>query len=181
MTYDFYKSEEYRANQSRATKLLWEKGKFDFLRKQVQRVCRRTGCTAVFSVHSADPKKYCTRRCAALVNSPNRSHSLETRAKMSRSLTGKRYPHRLKEPPRSSVCKNPTCGAEFLWRYWRPAHKPIQYCSIKCSIRTIGSLPTSPRAARAKSGIPPTNAFSVAIPKIYPRLLSSRFQYICRN
>jgi hypothetical protein len=72
---------------------------------------------------------------------------------MSRSLTGKKYPHRQKEPPRYSICKNPNCGVEFLWRYWRPAHNPILYCSIKCSIKTIGSLPTSPRAARAKSGI----------------------------
>ncbi len=153
MSKDFYKSSAYRSKQSALTKLSWQAGQHDFLRKSVVRECVRKGCIKRFSINPSDPKKYCSRRCAGLVNSPGRNHSLATKAKISLSLTGKKYPNRPKEPPRFGICFNPACQREFQWKYWRPASNPIKYCSVSCLMKVIGSRPTSPRAARAKAGI----------------------------
>ncbi len=153
MSKDFYKSAEYRAKQSAITKLIWRSGRLNFLRKQVTKTCRREDCGNRFSVTPSDPKVYCSRRCAALVNSPKRTHSEETKEKIRFLLTGRKYPNRPKVPPRFSICRNSTCQKEFMWKYWRPVTNPIKYCSRMCLIKDIGSRPTSPRAARAKAGV----------------------------
>lgn len=116
-----------------------------------ERVCARPECNVIFRVQLSDPKKYCSRHCAAIVNNQGRIHSLVAREKISRALSGRKYPNRPKEPPRFSLCLY--CGKEFRWRYWRAAANPIKYCSRSCLIKDVGSRPTSPRAARAKAGI----------------------------
>jgi len=153
MRKNFYQSIEYRRKQSALTKLSWQAGQHDFLRKIVARECDRKGCGKKFSVKPSNPKTYCSRHCAALVNNLGRVHSIVTRSKISLSLTGKKYPNRPKEPPRFGICLNPKCQKEFQWKYWRSASNPIKYCSVSCLIKDVGSRPTSPRAARAKAGI----------------------------
>lgn len=111
----------------------------------------RSDCGKIFSAQPSNPKKYCSRRCAAIINNQGRVQSEESRNKISVALTGREYPNRPKEPPRFSLCL--LCWKEFKWKYWRPAHTPFKYCSVSCMIKDIGSRPTSPRAARAKAGI----------------------------
>lgn len=151
MSKDFYKSEEYRARQSAITKAQWKLGKFEAIRRIEKRQCIRVSCVVSFYVQRSDPKKFCTRRCAALVNSPGRHHEPSTRLRISTSLLGKKYPNRPKAPSRFSLCLY--CWKEFRWKYWRSPKNPIKYCSVSCLMRDIGSRPTSPRAARAKAGI----------------------------
>jgi hypothetical protein len=153
MSKDFYKSAEYRAKQSALTKRVWQLGRFDSVYKKIKKQCRRKGCENIFDTQPSDSKIYCSQRCAALVNSPGRLHSDKTKKKITFALTGRKYPNRKKEPPRFSICKNPMCQKEFIWRYWRPASNPIIYCSRICLMKDVGSRPTSPKAARAKAGI----------------------------
>lgn len=153
MSKDFYKSAEYRAKQSAITRAQWRLGKFEVIRKIEVRRCLRSECINDFSVQQSNPKKFCSRRCAALVNSPGRHHDVSTKLRISTSLTGRKYPNRPKEPPRFSLCLY--CWKEFKWRYWRAAANPIKYCSVSCLMKDVGSRPTSPRAARAKAGIRP--------------------------
>ena len=151
MSKDFYKSEQYRAKQSVLTKQAWQSGRFDIIYKKLKKLCRRKGCGNSFAIQPSDPKVYCSRRCAALINSPRRTHSEETKKKISLRLVGRKYPNRPKAPPRFSICQH--CQKEFEWRYWRPASNPRKYCSVSCLMKDVGSRPTSPRAARAKAGI----------------------------
>ena len=68
MAYDFYKSEEYRKKQSERVKAAWKRGDFDFTKKVDQRVCIRKGCHNIFMASPSNPKRYCCRSCAAIVN-----------------------------------------------------------------------------------------------------------------
>lgn len=151
MSKNFYSSGLYRAKQSAATKLNWKLGYFDSVRKSQERECVRPECKNNFVVQPSDPKKYCSRRCAVIVNNRGRIHSLVSKEKISQALKGRKYPDRPKESPRFSLCLH--CWKEFKWKYWRPAHSPFKYCSVSCMIKDIGSRPTSPKAARAKAGI----------------------------
>lgn len=148
---DFYNSKSYRNKQSKITKLNWQKGRMDFLRKSVVRHCIRHGCTNTFSVIPSDPKNYCSQSCSATVNNSKRRLSLDTRIKISHALTGKKYPDRPKMPPQRGVCLY--CHKDFTVKFWRPTTDPQKYCSIRCAMKDIGGRPTSPRAARAKAGI----------------------------
>jgi hypothetical protein len=69
----FYESPRYQQKQSSLTKANWQKGLYDHLRKQVKRTCRRKDCDNSFLVIPADPKKYCSRSCAATANNLKRS------------------------------------------------------------------------------------------------------------
>lgn len=153
MSKDFYKSAEYRAKQSAITKSIWRSGRFNSLYPRIKRQCRRQICNKEFDIQPSDPKVYCSRRCAALVNSLGRHHASSTKLRISASLKGRRYPNRSKTPPRFSLCLY--CWKEFRWRYWRAAANPVKYCSVSCLMKDVGSRPTSPRAARAKAGIRP--------------------------
>ena len=152
-TKDFYSSPSYRLIQSERTKANWHSGRMDFLRKAGLHMCRRPECRNAFVSIPSDEKVYCSRACAAIVNNSERTLSASTKEKIRRALTGRKYPDRPKAPPRFSICLNPTCRKEFMLRFWRPADKPIRYCSRMCAIRDVGSRPTSPRAARARAGI----------------------------
>src|SRR3989338_1175918 len=148
---NFYLSPSYRAKQSQLTKVHWETGHFDFLRKETLRYCVRHGCPNAFTTIPSDPKKYCSNSCAASVNNRGRTQRSVTKKKISRSLTGRKYPNRFKSPSQYRTCFY--CKKEFLLRYWRPVNNPVKYCSRMCAIKNIGERPTSPKAARAKAGI----------------------------
>lgn len=154
----FYTSKEYRLKQSLITKRNWKKGVFRFQEKKVLKICKRDECFSLFKTQLADPKSYCSGRCAASVNNRGRILSLETREKIRIAVTGKQYLHRRpssRKPFRPKrICQNPECAKEFTSLYWRP-YKPTrpQYCSNQCAMRVIGGKPTSPRASRGKSGI----------------------------
>ncbi len=180
---DFYQSASYRAKQSELTKLRWEKGLHDFLRKKTTKSCERSSCKNVFRVIPSDPKIYCSRRCAAMVNNLGRQQSQITRSKIRAALSGRKYPNRvitnrLKSPPKYKICTNPHCRKKFMLRFWRPASNPIKYCSRDCAIKDIGGRPTSPRAARAKAGIrddiSPTIYFFSRWEANYARILNYR-------
>lgn len=149
----FYHSSAYRAKQSERTKRHWRDGTFEFLRKARTRDCKRPDCSNTFSSIPSDPRTYCSQRCAAIATNRGRTVSVATKTRISRSLAGRTYPNRPKAPPKYGVCTNPTCSKRFVFKGWRPADRPYKYCSKTCAIRDVGSRPTSPKAARAKSGV----------------------------
>lgn len=146
---DFYSSKSYREKQSLLTKLNWEKGIFNSKIKNVERVCKRPECKKIFTIKPSDPKKYCSSRCAALINNTGRILSPITKTKISKSLTGRSYPERQGITFIDIICNNPVCGKFFKSQPWQHA----KYCSNKCAIAVIGGKTTSPKAARAKAGI----------------------------
>src|SRR4051812_37724175 len=107
----FYYDEEYRETQGLLTKLSWEKGEHDFLRKRETRICSRSRCGNNFITKPSNPKKYCSMSCAAIVNNTGRILSLETRTKIAGG--------KLKEK-------------KFCMRCGSPLHKQDKYCSLKC-------------------------------------------------
>jgi len=152
MAHDFYNTQEYRERQSAAMKDNWKKGLFDSLFKREKRICARKGCGKIFEVISSDPKIYCSKSCAALVNNKKRKvPSEETKLKIAKALKGRKNPYKgTKKVPRvKTVCANPRCQKVFLSERWM--HK--KFCSVKCSITVTGKRPTSPKAARGKAGI----------------------------
>ena len=175
MSKDFYSSESYREKQSRRTALNWQVGRMDFLKKSIARTCSYHRCLNTFTTTPADPKRYCSSRCAAIENNSGRTQSAVTKSKIRRALAGRIYPER-RVPPRFSFCLNPKCGKRFILKFWRPAHNPIKYCSRMCAIKDVGSRPTSPRAARAKAGmridISPTIYFFSRWEANYARILN---------
>lgn len=102
---DFYTEESYRQNQSLITKLNWQRGIHDHLRKVVIRKCARNKCKNNFSTIPSDPKKYCSHSCSAIVSNT-------IRILLNRVIKEKRF------------CVG--CG-DFLDQ----RHK-IKYCSNKC-------------------------------------------------
>ena len=99
---DFYSMEYHKQEQSLLTKLSWERGDHDFLRKSVTRTCNRSGCHNTFKTIPSDPKRYCSQSCAAIVNNKK-----------------KIYP-----PKEKRFCLN--CNGILVNRY------KIKYCSNKC-------------------------------------------------
>jgi len=77
---DFYNSVAYRERQAEITKKNWQMGIYDFLRKQEKRQCANPECGKWFEAQLADPKKFCSRKCAAQVNNPKRG-GIEPQAK----------------------------------------------------------------------------------------------------
>jgi len=152
MSYDFYQSKEYREKQSILTKGNWKKGLFDFHRKREERRCARDGCNKIFQVKPSDPKIYCSRNCAGLVNNKKREPpSEETKLKIAKSLRGTKSPFKgiIKVPRIKIICANPRCRKIFL----RRSREKGKFCSRKCQMAVIGGRPTSPKAARGKAGI----------------------------
>ncbi len=160
MRYAFYDSVEYQDSQAKRTKQAWKDGQFEAqLAETKNRQCRRKGCKIVFRAKTYDEKVFCSRSCAAFHNNLHRGPLTEAwRRNISLALIGK--PNHSKGgkiiPRLEKVC--PTCKKIFLTERWRN-HK---YCGVPCVMKDIGSRPTSPRAARAKSGIRPDIS-----PKIY--------------
>lgn len=146
---DFYSLASYREKQRKITKLNWSEGKFNFLYKKIDRICKRHGCGKMFTTIPSDPKKYCSQSCSAKTNNTGRTLSLKTRKKISLAITGMTYPSRGGPTMKIFICGNPDCKKAFSAEAWRH----VKYCSNKCAMFIIGGRPTSPRAARAKAGI----------------------------
>lgn len=70
----FYSSVAYKERQAEITRKNWQKGIYDFLRKREKRQCTNPQCGKWFETEPADPKKFCSRKCAAQVNNPKRSN-----------------------------------------------------------------------------------------------------------
>lgn len=152
MTRLFYSSEAYRSKQSALTKKNWEAGRFEFLRKQVKRMCVRKGCKQSFVVVPHDQKKYCSQTCAAISNNTGRTMSEAVKQRISRSLIGKPNPHKgeIKVPRIEVSCANLECSKRFLKEVWRTKRR---FCSNQCAMKIIGGRPTSPKASKGKNGI----------------------------
>ncbi|MCX6806543.1 MAG: hypothetical protein NT135_00215 [Candidatus Berkelbacteria bacterium] len=152
MIYKFYNSKVYRQKQSKIAKRNWKKGIYSFLYKKVKKHCKRDDCNNTFFTTRLEPKKYCSRKCAATVNNLKRKPLLrEIRAKISRSLKGRINPQKgvLKIHREERKCQNPSCSKVFKTL----PSSLRKYCSVPCSISVIGSNPTSPRASKGKGGI----------------------------
>ncbi len=118
---------EYREKQSLLTKLSWQRGEHDFLRKTITRTCVRDGCENKFKTIPSDPKRYCSRNCSGMVNNIGRVLSEETKAKIAKANTTtgthvRKYKfclycntplgrHQLK------YCAN-TCQADYNYERW---------------------------------------------------------------
>ena len=70
---DFYGSVKYKDRQSEITKNNWQKGTYDFFRNREKKQCIHPDCANWFEVGPANPKKFCSRKCAAQINNPKRS------------------------------------------------------------------------------------------------------------
>lgn len=100
-----YFDKAYREKQSLLTKLSWQKGEHDFLRKSAMRICSRKECTNQFKTIPSDPKKYCSQNCAAIVCNTGR----------------RRYP-----PKKERFCLN--CRVSIVHKH------SLKYCSTKCQV-----------------------------------------------
>lgn len=151
MRSSFYDSAQYRKKQSAITKRNQEKGVYEHLKRQMTRTCARKGCVNTFLVQLHSPKRYCSRSCAAVVNSPKRKSSDITRQKISQARKGSVSPQKgiIKVPRVSAVCSNPAC--EKIFSYER--YQARQFCSVACAMKVTGGRPTSPKASRGKAGI----------------------------
>ncbi|OGM93275.1 hypothetical protein A2372_02645 [Candidatus Wolfebacteria bacterium RIFOXYB1_FULL_54_12] len=152
MAYQFYKSEAYRSKQSNLTKKNWESGVFSALYKKDKRICKRDGCWNIFETILSDPKKYCSRSCAAMVNNVVRGEMPPcVRLKISKQLMGKSSPSKgiLKVPRVTLVCANKKCEKLFIAAQWACR----KFCSTQCAMDVIGGRPTSPKAARGVAGV----------------------------
>ncbi len=162
MRYSFYDSRNYRKTQSEKMKKAWQAGRFDSLLIKIEnKTCFRPGCNNIFIPQkNSSPKKFCSRHCSAIYNNLARGpKSIETKLKISESIKRSPYHYtargKIIVPRLVKRCLN--CDKEFLTPRWQD-HK---YCSVRCSINDIGGRPTSPKAARAKSGIRPDIDLSI--------------------
>ena len=152
MANNFYTSKEYKLKQSFATKKNWASGIFDFLYKREKRLCAREECGGLFEVQKHELKRYCNNSCAATVNNQKRGcHPIKVRLKIANALRGRPNPYKgvKKTPAIETICANYDCKKLFLSDRW--AHR--KFCGPKCAMKVIGGKPTSPKAARGKSGI----------------------------
>ncbi|MBU4298502.1 hypothetical protein KJ636_00450 [Patescibacteria group bacterium] len=69
---EFYSSVAYKERQAEITKQNWQMGIYDFFRKREKRQCANPNCGKWFEAEPADPKKFCSCKCAAQVNNPKR-------------------------------------------------------------------------------------------------------------
>ena len=154
MRSSFYDLPEYRSKLSALSRKAWKAGFFDHLRTAVEvRKCRRTDCTNSFEVKRFDPKRFCSKACAAVYNNVIRGpRGLSTKQRISESLKRR---NATSISPRKGKIIVPrltrnclTCRKQFD----TPRGQNHKYCSVACSIRDIGGRITSPKAARGKSG-----------------------------
>lgn len=148
----FYSSLKYRGLQRTISKKNWRLGKYSHLKKQIRKKCSRKGCDNNFLKIPSDPKVFCSSSCAASVSNIGRCLSQNTKNKIAFALAGR--PNGRKGiflvPRVRQVCANISCEKIFFHERWKKHRK---FCSNVCAIKSIGSLSTSPRAARAKAGI----------------------------
>lgn len=149
----FYDSPSYRKKQSEITRKLWVNGTYNVLIKTKNRVCKNPNCTKIFQVKPHDKNKFCTHRCAALVNNPGRVVSIETRIKLSQAMKGIMSPHKgvRKVQYITLVCQNGSCNKRFELPPWLA--KRQKFCSNLCHMKIMGGQTTSPKASKGKPGV----------------------------
>lgn len=76
MRYSFYDDPIYKQKQAEITRKYWQLGRFDYKRKFDNRNCVNPLCSALFTVKPHDKNKYCSSRCAAIVNNSKRPKKL---------------------------------------------------------------------------------------------------------
>lgn len=153
MPYSFYTDPEYQERQALITKENWKAGIYDFkIKPLVSRVCKNQPCSKMFWVKPGDHKQFCSKRCSALIYSKGRVLSELTKSRISRALLllpkSRRGKHFTK-PKVKMVC----IGCQKTFEVVPYQSKTRKYCSMTCSITTIGRQTTSPKASKGKSGI----------------------------
>lgn len=151
-----YSDPEYRKKQAEITKKYWRLGTFDFkVKPKIELTCQNPKCSKCFYVepHNSLIRKYCSRSCSAIVNSPGRIMPEVVKLKISQALKGShphvpptRFAHRLEV-----VCQNDLCKKVMFLPPWLAKRRV--YCSTACAMKVIGSQTTSPKASRGISGI----------------------------
>lgn len=69
MPIDFYSDPGYKKKQSQITKKYWQEGKYNFLiNPPIDKICDNTDCRKIFQTKPFDPKRYCSKSCAAHSN-----------------------------------------------------------------------------------------------------------------
>jgi hypothetical protein len=149
--HSFYDSIEYKVKQADLVRSAWKNGVYEHLAAIVRAVnCK--WCKNKFYITGSNPKLFCSRSCSAKFNNKKRGGLRpETKKKISNALRGVPNVNKGKilVARVQTIC--PGCRKTFYTERWR---RQI-YCSNYCLIRDIGGRPTSPRAARGKSGIRP--------------------------
>jgi len=96
MRHAFYDSPKYKKKQSATTAANWLLGIHNKQRKaEEKRICKNIDCSQSFNVKPYDIKQFCSLPCAAVYNNKTRGpHSVETRQKVAKALTGRISPNR---------------------------------------------------------------------------------------
>lgn len=154
MRYSFYDSNEYKSTQSELTRNSWLEGEHNSQRsKLIKRVCKNKSCNNTFIIKPFNPKVFCSRSCSAIIRNTGRVVSMETRNKISKSLSSSpnRYISRnhFTKDKIKIVCLN--CKKEVLLPPYLARRQ--KYCSIHCNIALLGKKTTSPKASKGKNGI----------------------------
>jgi len=146
----FYNDESYKKKQSKIARSVWEKRLKNFKYKRDKRKCKNKACDISFEVIPSDKRVYCSKSCSNTCSNLARgAHSVETRKKISKSLTGRLNPQGRTITLVDKSCKNSACTNIFKSEPW----KKQKYCSNKCAMKVIGGKSTSPKASRGKAGI----------------------------
>ncbi|MEK7061408.1 MAG: NUMOD3 domain-containing DNA-binding protein [Patescibacteria group bacterium] len=149
-----YADPEYRKKQSDNTRVAWRLGKFDFKKTPpIKKLCGNPKCNNIMLLkpHETLSRKYCSRKCSALVNNPNRKVSEITKQKISEAIKGT-HPKTTRFFPKIEIrCKNPRCSRIMSLAPWLA--KKQRYCSNECAMAVIGRMTTSPKASKGKPGI----------------------------
>lgn len=153
MPYSFYADIDYQRRQSLNTKENWKAGMYDFkIKPLISRICKNSTCNEIFWVKPGNHKTFCSSRCSALVNNKGRVLSKLTKRRISVALSllpkSKRGKHFCK-PKVEMICM----GCQKTFEVVPYLSKTRKYCSITCSITTIGRRTTSPKASKGKPGI----------------------------
>ena len=150
--HSFYSSYKYKQLQSRIAKKNWREGKYaSLIGASEKRQCKNKDCHNTIEVKKYDPKLFCSISCAAHTNNLGKNFSLITRKKISKSISA--LPKSFFQKPIKSriklICN--CCHKEF--KVVPYLAKKRKYCCNACAIKTIGSMTTSPKASKGKSGI----------------------------
>lgn len=153
----FYSDPLYKQKQAEITRKYWKLGTFNSLLVPVEkRKCINKSCNEIFKVKPYEPKKFCSKNCAASINNLGRHQSIETRRKISAAI--KALPpgyyqrlHLIKKPRITLICNNPACQKKFEVLPYKA--KIRKYCSNDCVMQIVGKMTTSPKAAKSKPGI----------------------------
>ncbi|MBP9718987.1 MAG: hypothetical protein KBD46_00805 [Candidatus Levybacteria bacterium] len=148
----FYSDILYKQKQAEISKNNWKKGLYASLITPLEtRNCKNTRCTKSFLIKPWDPKKFCSRSCAATFNNTNRIHSKETKNKIAFAMQKYTSPFKGVEKVTRviKICFN--CKKEF--KVLPYLAKKRKFCSNACVMYVVGRLTTSPKASKGKPGI----------------------------